>query len=229
MDPNVLHNIGYGMYIVASRKVDVFNGQIANTVFQVTSSPPTIAISINKDNLTYEFIQASKMFSVSILSQETPLAFIGEFGFKSGRNENKFKNVKYKVLESGCPVVLDNSLGYLEAKVVKQLDCGTHTLFLGEIVNSEILLAGKAMTYDYYHQVKRGTTPQSAPTFIKEEMPKPKENAMKKYRCTVCGYIYDPAVGDPDSGIAPGTPFEKLPDNWVCPVCGVDKSKFEEE
>jgi flavin reductase (DIM6/NTAB) family NADH-FMN oxidoreductase RutF/rubredoxin len=229
MDPNVLHNIGYGMYIVSSRKVDVFNGQIANTVFQVTSNPATIAISINKDNLTHEFIQASKMFSVSILSQETPLTFIGEFGFKSGRKENKFKDVKYKVLESGCPVVLDNSLGYLEAKVVKQLDCGTHTLFLGEIVNSEVLLEAKAMTYDYYHQVKRGTTPQSAPTFIEEEMVKPKENTMKKYRCTVCGYIYDPAAGDPDSGIAAGTPFEKIPDSWVCPVCGVDKSKFEEE
>jgi flavin reductase (DIM6/NTAB) family NADH-FMN oxidoreductase RutF/rubredoxin len=229
MNPNVLHNIGYGMYIVSSRKVDVFNAQIANTVFQVTSNPATIAISINKENLTHEFIQASKLFGVSILSQETPLSFIGDFGFKSGRNENKFKNVKYKVLESGCPVVLDNSLGYLEAKVIKQLDCGTHTLFLGEVVNSEILLDAKALTYDYYHQVKRGTTPQSAPTFIKEEMPKSKENAMKKYRCTVCGYIYDPALGDPDSGIAAGTPFEKLPDTWVCPVCGVDKSKFEEE
>lgn len=50
---------------------------------------------------------------------------------------------------------------------------------------------------------------------------------MRKYVCVVCGYVYDPDVGDPDSGIAPGTPFEDLPDDWVCPVCGADKSAFE--
>jgi len=166
MDFNVLHNIGYGMYIISSFKERELNAQIANTVFQVTSVPATIAISINKQNLTHEFIASSGFFSVSILAQETPLVFIGQFGFKSGRNENKFQKVKYKLLESGCPVVLDNSLGYLEAKVVKQFDCGTHTVFLGQIQNSEILMAGKPMTYDYYHQVKRGSTPQSAPTFI---------------------------------------------------------------
>lgn len=51
---------------------------------------------------------------------------------------------------------------------------------------------------------------------------------MKKFECTVCGYIYDPEVGDPESGIAPGTLFEDLPEDWVCPVCGADKSMFEE-
>lgn len=228
MDLNVLHNIGYGMYVVSSCRGGELNAQIANTVFQVTSEPATIAISINKQNLTHEFILASGVFSVSILVQETPLVFIGQFGFKSGRTEDKFKNVKYKLLESGCPIGLDNSLGYLEAKVVKQFDCGTHTLFLGELKGAEILMPGKPMTYDYYHQVKRGATPKSAPTFIKEELLKSGEVSMKKYRCTVCGYIYDPEIGDPDGGIAPGMPFEEIPDDWVCPVCGVDKSKFEE-
>ncbi len=51
---------------------------------------------------------------------------------------------------------------------------------------------------------------------------------MKKYRCTICGYIYDPEEGDQENGIAPGTPFEKLPDDWTCPLCGADKSQFEE-
>jgi|UniRef100_A0A7V3NT29 rubredoxin len=50
---------------------------------------------------------------------------------------------------------------------------------------------------------------------------------MKKYRCTICGYVYDPAIGDPDGGIAPGTPFEQIPDDWVCPVCGASKEDFE--
>jgi rubredoxin/flavin reductase (DIM6/NTAB) family NADH-FMN oxidoreductase RutF len=230
MDPNVLHNLSYGMYIVASNRADRLNGQIVNTVFQITSEPVTIAISINKQNLTHEYISASSRFALSILDESTPLAFIGKFGFRSGRNEDKFKEVNFKKLGSGCPVVLDNTLCYVEARVVKSLDCFTHTLFIGEMTGSEMLKSGKPMTYDYYHQVKRGTTPATAPTFIKSEMPgAKKEVPMQKYRCVVCNYIYDPAIGDPDGGIKPGTPFEKIPDTWVCPVCGADKSQFEKE
>jgi len=228
MDLKVLHNIGYGMYVVSSHRAGGINGQIANTVFQVTGSPAAVAVSINKNNLTHEFILSSGVFSVSILGQETPMAFIGLFGFRSGRAENKFKNTGYKLLDSGCPVVLDNSLAWMEARVIDKFDCGTHTLFLGELVDAETVSGGKPMTYDYYHQVKRGLTPAGAPTYVKEETLKPKEAIMKKYRCTVCGYIYDPAAGDPDGGIAAGTPFEQIPADWVCPVCGVDKSKFEE-
>lgn len=233
MDPNVLHNISYGMYIVSANNGDKLNGQIVNTVFQITSEPVTIGISINKKNLTHEYIESSQRFSLSILDRSTSLSFIGKFGFKSGRDGDKFKDVKSEKLSSGCPVVLDNAIGYIECKVVKKLDCFTHTLFIGEMTSSKMLKQGVPMTYDYYHQEKRGTTPASAPTFIKGEVPvnsKIKEEVkMQKYRCVVCNYIYDPAIGDPDGGIAAGTPFEKIPDNWVCPVCGADKSQFEKE
>ena len=77
----------------------------------------------------------------------------------------------------------------------------------------------------YYHQIKRGTEPKTAPTYRKEE-PK-KATAGDLYQCKVCGYIYDPAEGDPDGGIEPGTPFEQIPDDWVCPVCGASKKDFE--
>lgn len=169
MDPNVLHNLSYGMYIVSSNKAAAFNGQIANTVFQITSEPVTIAISINKNNLTHEFIKESNRFSVSVLNEEAPLQFIGKFGFKTGRKEDKFKDTKFKKLDSGCPVVLDYSICYIEAKVVGCLDCSTHTVFLGEMTASEIIMPGKPMTYEYYHLVKKGTTPRAAPTFIKGE------------------------------------------------------------
>ena len=168
MDTNILHNISYGMYIVASYKGDLFNGQIANTVFQITSEPVTIGISINKENLTHQYIEDSLWFSVSILSEDTPLSFIGRFGFRSGRMFDKFKDVQFKELSSGCPVVLDHAVGYLEAKVLNRFDCGTHTLFIGEMTDSKLLTSVKPMTYGYYHQVKRGTTPKTAPTFIKE-------------------------------------------------------------
>jgi len=237
MDLNVLHNIHCGMFVVSSEKLGKFNGQIANTVFQVTSEPATIAISINKQNLTHEFIEASKRFSVSILSEDATLNFIGKFGFKSGRSTDKFKDTAFKILDNGLPVVIDYAIGCFSVKVVNTFDCGTHTLFLGEILASEMLKAGKPMTYAFYHQEKRGSTPQSAPTFIKNESfaadsdgGRLGTNFLKeknlKYRCVICNYIYDPATGDPDGGIAPGTPFDKIPDNWVCPVCGADKSQF---
>ena len=169
MDPNVLHNLSYGMYIVSSRKDDAMNAQIANTVFQITNEPVTIAISINKNNLTHEFIQSSRVFSIAVLSEEAPLPFIGKFGFKTGRKEDKFKDVNFRKLGSGCPVVLDYSICYIEAKVIGCLECGSHTVFLGEMIGSEMLKPAKPMTYEYYHLVKKWTTPRAAPTFIKGE------------------------------------------------------------
>ena len=210
---------------MASKKEGKLNGQIANTVFQVCSEPPVIAVAINRQNLTHQFITESKVFTVSILSQDTPLSFVGHFGFKSGREVDKLKDIDYKLGETKAPIVVDNTLAYLEAKVISQIDVETHTIFIGEIVAADIVKEGEPMTYAYYHQVKRGTTPKTAPSYVEER----KEAApkMAKYKCTVCGYIYDPELGDPDGGIKPGTPFEEIPDDWVCPVCGASKDKFE--
>lgn len=157
------------MYIVSSNKGEALNGQIANTVFQITSEPVSIAISINKKNLTHEFIEASSHFTISVLDEEAPLAYIGKFGFKTGRKEDKFKDTNFKRLASGCPVVLDHSICYIEAKVTGKLDCLTHTVFLGDMTCSEMVKPAKPMTYEYYHLVKKGTTPRSAPTFIRGE------------------------------------------------------------
>jgi len=225
MNIKALHKLSYGLYVVSSKKGDKFNGQIANTVFQITSEPPTIAVSINKKNLTHEFIKESKVFTASVLCQDTPLSFIGHFGFKSGRDIDKLEGIDYKIGETQAPVVIDNAVAYLEAKVTQEVDIGTHTIFIGELVNADVISEEVCMTYDYYHKVKQGITPKTAPSYIEEK--KEAVSKMAKYRCTVCGYIYDPEVGDPDGGIKPGTPFEEIPDDWVCPVCGAAKSEFE--
>jgi len=169
MDPTALHKIGYGMYLISSRKGDRFNAQTANTVFQITSEPPTIAVSINKQNLTHEFIQDSKVFTVTVLCQDTPLPFIGRFGFKSGRDSDKLEGVKYRIGKTRAPVVTENAVAILEAEVIQQADVGTHTVFIGKVVNAEIVEEKTCMTYEYYHQVKRGTTPKTAPSYIKTE------------------------------------------------------------
>ena len=225
MDPKALFKISYGLYLITSKKGDKLNGQTANALIQVTAEPPALAIGINTQNLTNEFIKDSGVFGVSILSQNTPLDFIGNFGFKSGRDINKFENVNYKTGTTGVPLVTDNSLAVIEAKVTKQMDVGTHTIFVGEIVESEVFNEGEPMTYAYYHQVKRGTTPKTAPTYRGE---KDKEQASSpRYQCSICGYIYEQEKGDPDGEIAPGTPFEKIPDSWKCPVCGAAKDQFK--
>lgn len=171
MDPNVLHNLSYGMYIVSSFKDKAYNGQIANTAFQITSEPPTIAISLNKKNLTHEYVDASKCFTLSVLNDKATLQFIGKFGFKTGRKEDKFKDVRFEVLASGCPVVLENTICYLEAEVINQFDCITHTLFFGRVAEMKMVEPGNPMTYDYYHTEIRGATPANAPTFIRGEKP----------------------------------------------------------
>lgn len=226
MNKKALHRLTYGMYIICSRKGDKFNGQVVNTVVQASSEPPTIAVCINKGNLTHEFIKASGVFTVSILARDAPLSFIGRFGFKSGRDVDKLEGVNHRQGVTGVPIVQDHALAYLEARVVQEMDVGTHTDFLGELVGADILKEGEPMTYAYYLDVKRGTTPKSAPSYVAEEKKEAPKVKMASYECTVCGYIYDPEKGDPDSGVAPGTPFESLPDGWVCPVCGAAKSDF---
>lgn len=225
MNTKALHKISYGLYVIGATDGTKVNGQIANTVIQVTSQPPALSVCINRENLTHELIKASGAFSVSVLSQDTPLNYIGRFGFKSGRDMDKSEGLNYKTGQTGAPIFLDHALAYMEVKVTQEVDAGTHTDFIGELVDADVLREGEPMTYAYYHQVKRGTTPKTAPSYVqekKEEAPK-----MSKYECQVCGYVYDPELGDPDSGIPPGTPFEDLPDDWECPVCGARKDQFE--
>ena len=166
MNLEALRSIGYGLYIVCSKKGDKYNGQIANTLFQITSDPPTVAVSINKNNLTHEFIQDSGIFTATTLCQDTPLSLIGTFGFKSGRDTDKFEGVNYRMGSTGTPVVTDYGVACMEMKVNQQVDVGTHTLFIGEVVDADVISNEICMTYAHYHAVKRGTTPKAAPTYI---------------------------------------------------------------
>jgi flavin reductase (DIM6/NTAB) family NADH-FMN oxidoreductase RutF/rubredoxin len=233
MNKSAFYKISYGLYVVTSGKDGRFNGQIANTVFQVTSEPPTIAVSINKQNYTHDHITASRRFAVSILEEATPMTFIGRFGFKCGRDIDKLDGVGTRIGTTGIPVVTDHAVAFIEAEVVGEMDCGTHTIFLGRVVDCDVLAAAaEPMTYAYYHMVKGGKSPKNAPTYQAPEPPKPAEVAdtmAARYVCSVCGYIYDPEKGDPKGNVPPGTRFEDLPADWVCPVCGATKDKFEKE
>ncbi len=228
MDIKAFFKLSYGLYVISSKYGDKLNGYVANTAFQVTAEPPQIAVSCHKDNLTSEIIGKSKVFSISVLDQKADVGVIGNFGYNSGKDIEKFDKMNYKTGKTGAPILLDSTIAWFECEVVDSFDVGSHILFIGKVVDSELIDEGKdPLTYDYYHKEMKGKAPKNAPTYIKEETGKEKSSGSgQKFECAVCGYVYDPAEGDEAQGIPPGTPFEELPDDWVCPICAAAKSDF---
>ncbi len=222
MNKKALQKISSGLYIISSTKDGKPNAQIANTVMQVAAEPVILTVSINKQNLTHDFIKSSRKFSVSILAEETPLEFIANFGFKSGRDIDKFEKIQYKMTADNLPVILENTVGFLTVDVEDFFDAYTHTIFKGRLVNAEIFNDNIPLTYKFYHEIKKGKSPKTAPVYFKEDEFENNEFT-GKYKCGVCGYVYDPEKGD---GTNPPMNFENLPEDWICPVCGAAKSKF---
>ncbi len=168
MNLKALHQISYGLYVVAGHKGDRVNAQIANTVFQITSQPPTLAVSINRENYTHEFITAGGSLTVNVLRQDTGMKFIGRFGFKCGRDMDKFEGIRYRLSGLGNPILEENTTAFLEVRVDRTVDVGTHTLFIGEVVDAEIFNDAEVLTYAHYQLVKKGKAPKTAPTYIEE-------------------------------------------------------------
>ncbi len=228
----------YGLYIVSSQYNGKKNGYVANTVFQVTAEPPQLAVSCSKDNFSSDIIDKSGKFSVSILHTEAPKDVIGTFGYKSGKDFEKFEKVEYFNGKTDIPVVTEGCVAWFECEVVQKLDVGSHIVFIGKVVDTGFTDSNKPpMTYAYFRENRKGKAPKNAPTYVDSlKTDKTTEETVgtkvsnidetTRWECLVCGHIYDPAEGDPDSGIPPGTPFEQLPDDWVCPDCGAEKSEF---
>ena len=219
-----LFKISYGLFIVCSGDKECGNGFISNTVFQVTAEPPQFAICCNKSNYTAEIIKSRKNFSVSILHTEASQDIFSRFGYKSGKNFNKLEGMNIRYGENtGVPIVLNDSIAYLECRLVQTIDVGTHLIFIGELLNSGILDDTKeAITYSYYRQVRKATAPKNAPTYLDKSklQPRTSDRESKKYECTACGYIYDETIE--------GIKFIDLPEDWVCPSCGSAKDLFIE-
>lgn len=217
MNTKVFRNLSYGVYVVSSLDQERNTGCIANSIMQITSSPATIAVSMNHDNYTNSCIASTGMFTVSILSEESDSSLIGRFGFQSGKDVNKFDGVDYSVKE-GLPVVND-SCGYIVCRVIDKMETSTHTVFLGEVIDCDTIGTSPAMTYAYYHKVVKGKSPKNAPTYLPEEdaaNDTPSDSSVPKWTCSICGYVYD---GD--------IPFEELPEDYTCPICKQGKEKFQ--
>ncbi len=209
MNKNVLRNLSYGVYVVSTLCDKKSTGCIANSAMQVTHD--TIAVSINHENFTNECIKKTGRFAISILGVDVNDNIIPVFGFTSGRDRDKFVNVETKKI-NGLDVISD-STGYVICEVVDKMETETHTIFLGKITDGDTLKEQIPMSYAYYHKVKKGNSPKTAPTFI-EDTPKQENNDGKpRYKCKICGYIYE---GD----------LTQEPDDYVCPLCKQGKDKF---
>jgi flavin reductase (DIM6/NTAB) family NADH-FMN oxidoreductase RutF/rubredoxin len=235
IDFKSFYKLSYGLYLICSEFEGKKSGYVGNTGFQVTSSPSTLAISCNKDNFTCSIIQKSRIFSLSVLQKELDINIIGDFGFKSTRDFYKFDKYQFKIGQLGIPVIIDSCIAAFECRVINEVECGSHILFIGEVIESEKLNDEQPLTYDYYHEHYKMLAPKNAPTYIepkllkeeKKELITPKDLSTE-YICTICGYTYDPEEGDPASGIPPGTPFEELPEDYACPICRAGKDYFRE-
>ncbi len=223
IDFEALFKVSYGLYIVSSGDQKKGNGFISNSVFQVTAEPPAFAVCCNKLNYTAEIIQKSGNFAVSILQKETSSDIFGRFGYKSGKDLNKLEGMNIRYGQLGLPIILNDAIAFLEFKLKQTFDVGSHFIFIGDLLNSEIIDSTKEpLTYLYYRQVKKGVAPKNAPTYIdKSKLADNKPGkTFKKFKCPVCSYIYDEALES--------VPFADLPDDWVCPVCGTAKEDFIE-
>jgi flavin reductase (DIM6/NTAB) family NADH-FMN oxidoreductase RutF/rubredoxin len=239
MNPEAFFKMTYGIYLVSSKSEEQLCGYIANTVFQVTAEPPKIAISCHKNNISAKIIEASGVFSISVLDKETDAGLIGLFGYQTGHEDKKFERVNYIYGATGAPIILSHVIAYFDCKVVDKFDVGTHYLFIGKVVENKLIVPEKdPLTYDHFRNEMKLMAPERAPTYIdktllKREKEKPVEERQKElgpnYVCTECSYVYNPVVGDEAQGIPPGTPFSELPEDWVCPICAAAKSKFISE
>ena len=213
MNKNAFRQLSYGVYIVSTWDEGRATGCTANSAMQITSDPATIAVSINHDNYTNVCIQKLGKFAISILGEQSDPGAIGVFGFQSGRDNNKFDQIKPEI--RGYMPVIPDACAYIVCEVVDKLETSSHTVFLGKVVDADILREDTPMTYAYYHNVIKGKSPKTAPTYIPEE---PQNAEKATYVCGVCGYEYQ---GD--------IPFEDLPEDYVCPVCKQPKSVFQKK
>lgn len=197
-DLTALFNIGYGLYVVTSNDGKKDNGLIVNTVTQVTNTPNRIAVTINKENYSHHVIKQTGKMNINYLSVDAPFAVFEKFGFKSGRNTDKFEGCEPLRSDNGLVFLPKHINSFMSLKVVQYVDLDTHGMFICEVTEARVITNSETMTYTYY---------------LNNVKPKPETEGKKGFVCTICGYIYEGDV---------------LPDDFICPLCKHGASDFEE-
>ena len=190
MDQKALFKLTYGLFLLSAQENGQDNGCIINTVTQVANDPVRIAISVSQSNYTHDMILRTGRFTVSSITTEADFSLFQHFGMQSGRDVDKFADFPHKARgKNGLYHLTRCANMTMSATVVQSIDLGSHTLFLAEVTDAQVLSDAPSCSYEYYH------------ANIK---PKPETSKKKGWVCTVCGYIYE---GDP------------LPEDFICPLC----------
>lgn len=198
IDPSALFKLGYGLYVVTCNDGKKDNGLIVNTVMQVTNNPDRIVVAINKQNYSHDVIKESGIMNVNCLTEAAPFAVFEAFGFKSGRDTDKFAGCSPEKSENQLVVLPRYINAFLSLKVESYTDLGSHGMFVCTVTESRVISSEPSMTYAYYHANVK---------------PKPQPAKKKGYVCKICGYVYE---------------GETLPEDFVCPWCKHGASDFEE-
>lgn len=202
MDRNALFKLSYGLFVLTARQDGKDNGCIINTCSQLTDTPLQIQITVNKANLTHDMILQTGVFNVSVLTQEATFWVFQHYGFQSGRDVDKFANLPEMRTENGLRYVAGCTNAVISGKVVKTVDCGTHTLFIAEVTDAKQLDAAPSATYQYYFD------------YIKPKPEAPKEESEKeRWVCTICSYVHE----------------GPLPEDFICPWCKHGTEVFEKQ
>ena len=196
-DLTALFNIGYGLYVVTSNDGKRDNGLIVNAVTQVTNTPNRIAVTINKQNYSHEVIKSTGKMNVNCLSTDAPFSVFEDFGFKSGRDNNKFENITPLYSDNGLAFLPKYINSFMSLKVEQYIDLDTHGMFICSVTEARVVSEKETMTYTYYQNNVK---------------PKPQSEGKKGFVCKICGYIYEGDV---------------LPDNYICPLCKHGAADFE--
>ena len=201
MDAKVMQKLSYGLFVLTAKDGDKDNGCIINTAIQVTSEPNRISIAVNKGNYTHDMVLKTGLFNVSILSEDAKFDTFKHFGFQSGKDVDKAVGITYKRAANEV-IYLDSAEvnAYISGKVIQTVDLGTHTLFIADVTDGEVLNATASATYAYYFANIK-PKPEASP-----------QESKKGWICTICGYIYE---GDP------------LPEDFICPICKHPASDFK--
>lgn len=219
MKPLVLGNLSYGMYAIGVKEGTKPSACIVNTVMQISkatpSDSPLVALAMSKANYSCRCIEQEGIFSISVLSQDTPATVIGALGFVSGRNTDKLANIRHKVLLEGVPVIKENTCCWFLCRVKDCLETQDQMVFVAEIIAGSDEAVGVPMTYKYYVEELGGASPKNSPTYLPPARTFDKSSG-ESFVCSVCGYVYR----DPNFG------FEELPADWTCPVCKMPKKAF---
>ena len=198
MDNKAMHRLSYGLFVLTAKEGEKDNGCIVNTVIQVTTEPNCIAVAVNKKNYTHDMIERTGMFNVSVLTERSSFETYKHWGFQSGADVDKTKEITFSRAKNDIIYLTEETNAFLCARVRSMIDLGTHTLFLAEVTDAQVLSNDPSVTYAYYQ------------SNIKQA---PKADASKKgFICTVCGYIYE---------------GETLPDDFICPWCKHPASDFK--